>query len=45
MPLFNSLREERFKSMTATQREEYRSQKDRLVTISLSRSSVTSSGK
>jgi hypothetical protein len=55
MPLFNSLREERFRSMTEAQREEYRRQREqlrsklrqeeRLVTISLSRSSVISSGK
>ena len=30
MPLFNSLREERFKSMTDSQREEYRSQREQL---------------
>jgi len=41
MPLFNSLREERFRSMTEAQREEYRSRQAGLIKISLSRSSAT----
>lgn len=51
MPLFNSLREERFRSMTKVEREDYRRQKERLngrvqlVTISSSRSSAASSKK
>jgi len=45
MPLFNSLREERFRSMTEAEREEYRNEKEKLITISSSRSFAASSKK
>lgn len=45
MPLFNSLREKRFKNMTTERRKAYQAEREQLVTISLSRSSGASSKK